>query len=177
MKAVLVLLLSVLLESCTSYVPPSPEQPPRNSPPAASSPSAVASDPQASPLEWMLEGGTFRGRPLPLVSGYPITVSLAATELSGVAACNEYWADIERSDGNVRLRNLRAATEGCGGAVDASQEAFLSVLSTITRIDGSHTGELVLEGPEAQLRFRPSSQELPLRTSTWRLVAVSPGPL
>ncbi len=149
--------LAVVLASCTSQAPPTaglPSQGLGSSSPEA--PDRETSEP-SGPVVWVLQEGRFRGQRLPLLADRPITLVLGVSELSGASTCNQYWADVEMSDGSVHLTNIVATAMDCGAEVMESDIAFLDALPAINLIDDSRPDILVLEGPELELRFSPAS--------------------
>lgn len=151
------LALSLVFSGCTPQAASTSVEPSASPPPAASPSEGGRTTESPSPaVEWVLESGTFRGSPLPLLLDHPITLVVSDRELTGVAPCNRYWADIERSGEDIVVRESRASAMGCGDPRDATEEAFLAALPTVTHIDDSRPDELVLEGPDAELRFGPS---------------------
>ena len=82
------------------------------------------------------------------------------SRLTGTAACNGYTVFFERLNGNVRFESAAAGAQDCaplyGPEVMVSEEAFLSAIPTMTRIDDSRPDVLAIEGPELVLRFVPS---------------------
>ena len=145
--------VAILLGACGSQPPPS----------APSPTPSLALTPGGAPVPaivWLLEEGTFRGQPIPLVAGHPITVEVGISRLNGIAACNGYTVFFERLNGNVHFESAAAGAQDCaplyGPEVMVSEEAFLSAIPTMTRIDDSRADSLVIEGPELELRFVPS---------------------
>jgi len=147
--------VAILLVGCGSQVPPSPTPP---SPTPSVAPTAVVTP--VPGIEWVLEEGTFRGQPIPLVDGHPVTMVVGISRLTGTAACNGYTVFFERLNGNVRFESAAAGAQDCaplyGPEVMVSEEAFLSAIPTMTRIDDSRPDVLAIEGPELVLRFVPS---------------------
>ncbi len=131
-------------------------------PTTSTSPVSAPSRSPSAAGEWVLQEGTYLDRPIPQVPGHPITLVVAANQLSGVAACNNYWADIERSDVGLQLSNVRAGGQACVRSdVMASEQAYLTILPWITHIDYSEPGSLTLEGPDLVLRFSPKPDAMP----------------
>ncbi len=156
-SSVAVLAVGLIFAGCTPQAASTSVEPSASPPPAASPSQGGETTESPSPtVEWVLESGTFRGSPLPLLPDHPITLVVTERELTGVAPCNQYWADIERSGDDIVVRESRASAMGCGDPLDATEEAFLAALPEVTHIDESRPDELVLEGPEVELRFKPS---------------------
>ena len=150
--------LAVVLVSCTSQAPSTPALPSQG--PGSDSPEITPERGTPEPSDsvtWVLIDASFRGQRLPLLAERPITLVLGASELSGASTCNQYWADVLISDGNVHLTNIVATAMDCGAEVSESDIAFLNALPAITRIDDSRPDFLILTGPELELRFSPAS--------------------
>ncbi len=162
LDVVALIALAVVLASCTSQAPPTaglPSQGPGSSSPESPKPDAPnqrTPEPSGS-VTWVLQEGSYRGQRLPLLADHPITLVLGARELSGASTCNQYWADVEMSDGSVHLTNIVATAMDCGADVMDSDIAFLDALPAINLIDDAHPDILVLTGPELELRFSPAS--------------------
>jgi len=150
--------LAVVLVSCTSQAPSTPALPSQG--PGSDSPETTFEQRTPEPSDsvtWVLQEGSFRGQRLALLADHPITLVLGAAKLSGASTCNQYWADVEMSDGSVHLTNIVATAMDCGAGVNESDMAFLNALPATTRIDDSRPDMLVLTGPELELRFSPAS--------------------
>ncbi|HWP63557.1 MAG TPA: META domain-containing protein [Candidatus Binatia bacterium] len=148
-----------VLASCTSGGSPATLGPSSSSP-APSTDAGSSGDTDTGRTTWVLASGTIDGRSIPLLPDRPITLVLTVQQLSGVSACNAYWADLERSDGAVRLTHIVATTMDCRDeAVMAADEAYLAAVPRVTRLDDSRHDELVLEGSGVRLVFRPAPLE------------------
>jgi heat shock protein HslJ len=147
--------IGVGLVSCT-LARTAPDGAP-SAPPGMTSPEVRPSpEAPAARTTWVLTSATLRGRPIPLLPDHPITLVLGARELSGVSACNSYWADLQRADGSLRLSNIRTTIMRCqGDAVMATDELFLDAIPLVREIDDGSPDRLVLEGPEVRLVFAP----------------------
>ncbi len=148
-----------VLASCSFAGPPATDGPSSFSP-APSTDARSPVDTDTGRATWVLVSGTIQGRPIPLLPDHPITLVVTGSQLSGASACNSYWADVERSDHAVRLTNIVTTAMDCGdGEVMAADEAYLSVVPLVTRIDDASPDRLVLEGPGVRLEFRPAPLE------------------
>jgi len=108
---------------------------------------------------------------VPLVANYPITLVVEGRRLTGVAACNSYWADTHRSGATIQVTEVVKSAMDCGrGDVMAAEAAYLRMLPTIASIGDSQPDQLILEGPDLIFEFAPSEHELPLTNLTWNLV-------
>ncbi|MDF1597641.1 MAG: META domain-containing protein [Acidimicrobiia bacterium] len=88
------------------------------------------------------------------VDGYPITLSIDGTGVSGRAACNSYGGVAVVNGSAVSLGELSQTAMGCEPAVMEAEAAFLSALQAVQnfRFDGER---LVLTGTSTDLVFRP----------------------
>jgi heat shock protein HslJ len=103
---------------------------------------------------WQLDSGTVRDKPVPLVVGYRITLTIEGDSATGRAACNRYGGTIRIDRDSLSLGEIGATEMGCQPAVMSSEQAYFSALrlvDTVTR-DGA---ALVLSGAETVLRFSP----------------------
>jgi heat shock protein HslJ len=148
-----------VLGSC-SYAGPTTTVVPSSVSPGSSTDASSSGEGQAPGTTWVLESGTVGGGSIPLLPDHPITLVVTGSQLSGASTCNSYWADVERSDHAVRLTNIVTTTMDCGdGEVMAADEAYLSVVPLVTRIDDASPDRLILEGPGVRLEFRRAPLE------------------
>ena len=113
------------------------------------SPSEDPFDPQGS---WELSSGTVNGAEIPIVAGHPITVTIEGSEIGGTAACNSYGGRLTVTDGRLEIRDLGMTAMGCEEPVMAAEAAYTAALGAVESI-GDEGGELVLSGPNVELRF------------------------
>jgi heat shock protein HslJ len=171
--AVLAVLITsgFLAVSCSEATPtPSPTRTSSQGSPSPSHHGSITPRPVAA--GWLLQEGLLHGNEIPLLDDYPIILVVTESELRGMSACNQYWSEMQRDDGEIHLSNIRATAVDCGGAIQDSDDAFLSALPKIARIDDSHPDILILEGRELLLRFVPSPGPPALPTSTWQLLRI-----
>jgi heat shock protein HslJ len=113
------------------------------------SPSGDPFDPQGS---WELTSGEVDGAEIPIVDDHPITVTIEGSEIGGTAACNSYGGRLTVTDGRVEIRDLGMTAMGCEEPVMAAEAAYTAALTAVESI-GGEGGELVLSGPNVELRF------------------------
>ena len=123
------------------------------------SPTPVPVDPEGS---WRLVEGHTAAGAVPLVDDHPITITIAGSEVSGTAACNGYGGRLEPAPGGITLAELGMTAMACvPDEVMRSEEAYIEALSAVRSLH-SEGDELVLEGPDVELRF---ARLAPLPTS------------
>ena len=117
------------------------------------SPSSDASedpfDPQGS---WELISGSVDGAEIPIVDDNPITLTIEGAEIGGTAACNSYGGRLTVIDGRLEIRDLGMTAMGCEEPLMAAEAAYTAALAGVESI-GGEGGELVLSGPNIELRF------------------------
>ena len=113
------------------------------------SPNGDPFDPRGS---WELRSGTVNGAEIPIVADHPITVTIEGSEIGGTAACNSYGGRLTVTDGRLEIRDLGMTAMGCEEPVMAAEAAYTAALSAVESI-GGEGGELVLSGPNVELRF------------------------
>jgi len=134
---------------------------------AACSPSTSHADADG---DWVLVSGDTAEGPIEIVTGYEPTLTVHGREVSGHAGCNQFGtaegadpgtdgedaAGSERSDQDWPTEFF-STMMACDPPEVMTQEAmFLDALGKITDVQTSNE-ELVLTGPETQLRFAPAS--------------------
>lgn len=116
-----------------------------------------AAMPQANPEidgNWQLVSGNVAGQPLPLVEGHPITLQVEGSNASGSSACNQYGGSVTVDGSTIAFGDLASTLMGCEAEVMAAETAYTNALRQVDTIsfDGQ---DLVLTGPDADLRFMP----------------------
>ena len=61
---------------------------------------------------WQLESGTLDGEPIPIVDGFPITLTIEGDTVGGIAACNGYGGSYTLVDGEVAISELASDRNG-----------------------------------------------------------------
>lgn len=104
-----------------------------------------------------------------------VTLTIAADgdawEVSGTAVCNSYSGTVV-TDGNTWRGDSFAVTEmGCDEPRQAAQEAYLAALPEVDTWTRPSTDELVLTGPDVELRYEalPPVPTAELTATTWVL--------
>ncbi len=103
---------------------------------------------------WTLVSGTGPAGDVPIVDGWPITLTFDTTRLGGAAACNGYSADYSLDGSRLTIDALSTTQTACDGAVTASEAAFLAAI-TDTDTLVARGDDLILVGPATELLFRP----------------------
>ena len=101
---------------------------------------------------WLLEKGAHDGRPVPIVEGSRITMTIDGSQIGGTAACNLYGGTIERDGASIRISALTMTEMACDEPVMAAEAAYVAALADVTTAarDGDR---LALGGPEVELEF------------------------
>lgn len=113
------------------------------------SPSGEPFEPQGS---WELTSGHAGGVDIPIVDDHPITLTIEGSEIGGTAACNSYGGRLTVTGGRLEIRDLGMTAMGCEEPVLAAESAYTAALTAVESIGGDG-GELVLSGPDVELRF------------------------
>jgi heat shock protein HslJ len=101
---------------------------------------------------WELEGGFIDGRPISIVDGYPITLTIEDGTLSGRAACNGYGGTYTLASGRLTLGDLAWTEMACMPTDVMTSEA--DYLAALIRVDTVEMGSsLSLTGDDAELVF------------------------
>jgi heat shock protein HslJ len=102
---------------------------------------------------WTLVSGTGPDGVVPLVDGWPITLTFDPETLGGTAACNGYGADYSLDGSRLAIEEIGRNDMGCADPVAASEAAFLAAIADTDSL--FVRGEkLILSGPSTELRFR-----------------------
>ena len=104
---------------------------------------------------WELESGTSAGKSIPVVSDHPITMTLDGSEISGVAACNQYQGRVDVSGDRFELAEVAVTEMACSPEeVMAAEAAYLAALGEAATVAAVEGERLVLRGPDVELVFR-----------------------
>jgi heat shock protein HslJ len=117
-------------------------------------PTRVAWEPTGVP--WRLLSGRVGGSLLPLVDGYPITLTLFEREVGGWAPCNEYSVEMSRSGSEIDLApEFLSTAKGCAHEVMESERSYLNALLGVDTLATS-SDQLTLTGEDVELVFGPA---------------------
>ena len=135
--------------------------------PAASATPEPLGDPTGT---WQLVAGTSNGGELTVPEDHPITLILEASSMGGASVCNSYGAEFSLTPNGIQMGLIDQTLRGCERALEAAETAYLSSLRNVTRI-GMDGGELVLTGPNVELRFQrlPAPPTAALVDVVWTL--------
>ena len=113
------------------------------------SPSGEPFEPQGA---WELTSGHAGGVDIPIVEDHPITLAIRGSEIGGTSACNSYGGRLTVTNGRLEIGELAMTAMGCEEPVMAAEGAYTAALAAVEAIGGDGD-ELVLSGPNAELRF------------------------
>lgn len=101
---------------------------------------------------WQMTAGTVDGEDIPIVDGYPITITFEGEEVSGTASCNGYGGTYELSDSRITFTALAMTEMAC--SPEETMEAEAVFAEAITRVDTvALDEELTLSGDGVNLVF------------------------
>lgn len=101
---------------------------------------------------WQLVEGTVGGQPLGLIEDARVTLNVDGSNVSGQAACNQYFGELAIESGRVSTAGFGQTEMACAEPVMALEAAYLSALA---RIESAHMDGpvMVLTAPGVELRF------------------------
>ena len=123
---------------------------------------------------WTLIEGRGQGGEIPLVDGWPITISFDAEVFAGTAACNGYGGRLALDENGPIGQEIAQTTAACGTDIEASEAAYLRVLIVVDTAE-FRGASLVLTGPDGnELVFARAATVAidELVDRTWRLVGL-----
>jgi heat shock protein HslJ len=130
---------------------------------------------------WQLSAGrTAEGR-LPLARRPAITLVVAAGDVSGTSACNQYSGTTHRRAAGIRFEGLGGTEMGCDPAVMELEQRYLAALAAVdsAAVDATDRGRtrLVLTGPAVRLRYEslPAEAGAALVGTVWHLETLLDG--
>ena len=101
---------------------------------------------------WQLVEGTVGGQPLGLIEDARVTLNVDGLNVSGQAACNQYFGELAIESGRVSTAGFGQTEMACAEPVMALEAAYLSALA---KIESAHMDGpvMVLTAPGVELRF------------------------
>ena len=101
---------------------------------------------------WELVEGTVGGQPLGLIEDARVTLNVDGSNVSGQAACNQYFGELAIESGRVSTDGFGQTEMACAEPVMALEAAYLSALA---KIESAHMDGpvMVLTAPGVELRF------------------------
>lgn len=101
---------------------------------------------------WQLVEGTVGGQPLGLIEDARVTLNVDGSNVSGQAACNQYFGELAIESGRVSTAGFGQTEMACAEPVMALEAAYLSALA---KIESAHMDGpvMVLTAPGVELRF------------------------
>lgn len=128
---------------------------------------------------WTLWAGGGPSGEVPIVDGWPITITFGDDTLGGTAACNDYGARYQLDDRRLTIDGLGQNEAGCAEEVMASERAFVEALLDVDGIDllgegGPDGPELALSGMATELlfSFTPAAPAADIAGPLWLLEAL-----
>lgn len=128
---------------------------------------------------WTLWAGGGPSGEVPIVDGWPITITFGDDTLGGSAACNDYGARYQLDDRRLTIDGLGQNEAACDEPVMASERAFLDALLDVDGIDllgerGRDGPELALSGMATELlfSFTPAAPTADMAGRLWLLEAL-----
>lgn len=118
----------------------------QNEEPAAAVVDHRAGSTAIADTRWKLVDG------VPLVDGYPITLTFDDSTVDGFAACNSYSGDYSLTGAQIDWRGLLTTLVGCDEGAGASGDAYKASLLSTTHV-ARFDNELRLSGPTSELVF------------------------
>lgn len=101
---------------------------------------------------WTLRSGGGPEGEIPLVEGWPVTLTFDQETMGGTAACNGYGGSYSIEGSQLRLEEVGKNDAGCLPDVEESEQAYMAALSDVDDID-LVGDELTLSGPATELIF------------------------
>jgi len=145
-------------------------------PPTTPPPPTTGVPPPESELDgdWKVTSGVVNGEPVQLIDSAPITLTVAGSDLSGVAACNNYGFTADLVDGIVDNVAPHATQMGCMavGVTELEQLYLESIGPSATYVVDDTT--LTWQSPTATWVFTrvPPTLSPPIAGTTWVLNGV-----
>jgi heat shock protein HslJ len=140
---------------------------------------ACGEPPEPASIEgsWQLVSGTLDSDPIPLVDGYPITLTIDAEIVGGIAACNRYGGSYTVDQGVIAFSEFGATAMACmPEETMASESVYLEALIRATTATAT-TGTLTLGGEGVELAFGelPPVPTADLTNTVWVLESLIEG--
>ena len=128
-------------------------------------------------IAWELTEGTVGGEPVPIVDGYPITLSLTDEGAGGTAACNGYGGMYEIAGAKITFSELLGTEMACvDEGVMESEQSYLGGLLLVSTFSMTEDS-LTLSGEEVELVFAalPPLPTAELTGTVWVLESLIDG--
>jgi heat shock protein HslJ len=160
-------LVAMLLTSCRESPPPGQ--------PSSTAPSLPRTE-KSFEGTWELISGRSPDGEIETTETYRITLTIEDGSVSGIAACNEYWGDVETSDGRFRLVKGAKNDMGCLPEVAEAETRYVESLGTADSIERTDD-RLTLSGPEVELVYElvPVTPAASFTDVTWTLHSIIQG--
>ena len=102
--------------------------------------------------DWRLVEGVQSGRPIPIVPGADITLTVEEGRIAGRAACNQYGGEIVVQGDEISFGSVFMTEMACAEPIMASESAYLAALAEV-RSAGVANDRLRLMGDGVDLVF------------------------
>jgi heat shock protein HslJ len=119
---------------------------------------------------WRLTSGTLEGTSISVPAGAMVTLVVNGSQVSGIAACNQYGGTLTGSGSGVKIGALQMTEMACDEPVMVAEAAYARALGRVTA--ASRAGNaLTLSGNGVSLHFLvvPQAADVPLVGTTWTL--------
>lgn len=126
---------------------------------------------------WVLTSATVDGTDLALLDTHPITLVVAGTDMSGVAACNSYSGPFSVAGGTATFGPFSATEMACEPAESMTLEAtYLNALGQANSI-GLEGENLVISGETVSFTYAPQAptEAAPLAGTNWVMDSIITG--
>ena len=119
---------------------------------------------------WVLESGTGPRGPVEVPPDARVDLVYADGQFRGTAACNSYFADVDRDGAAITIGGVGATEMACDEPRMAAESAYLAALPEVTEVarDGD-TLTLSGDGVELVFTFEPPEPDAALAGTTWHL--------
>lgn len=128
-------------------------------------------------VPWELASGNVDGDPLPMVGGFPITLTIDEGTAGGTAACNGYFAVSSMSGSEISFAELGATAMACSPEeVMESEQRYLDALPRVASWSATED-QLTFTGDGVELTFiaLPSVPTAELTGTVWVLEGLIEG--
>lgn len=102
--------------------------------------------------DWVLTSATIDGAPLTLLPDWRVTMTVDGNQITGRAACNSYFGEVDLSDGGFAVGGVGQTEMACEPQVMEVEAAFTGALTRVATATRSGA-TLTLAGDDVTLEF------------------------